>query len=236
MFLQNLQELLGAYMMPVLIAIPLAVIVIIAALKRDDYRRPPPPRSTRRPLPPRPTPEQLGIKREIPPLPDFGMASPLVTAPTPMAPPPPPAPLVPPPGPSVVVVADDSAVVRTKLKRLLEANGYEVLAVNDGVEASAAIEARPEVAVLITDLEMPNKDGFELIADLHGGLATEDLPIIAITGHDELHGRVGQIEGVFGIFKKPWVDRELLKRVDSLKHLRLAAARRNRRATDLRTS
>ena len=41
---------------------------------------------------------------------------------------------------------------------------------------------------------------------------------------------------VFGIFKKPWVDRELLKRVDSLKHLRLAAARRNRRATDLRTS
>ena len=235
MFLQNLQELLGAYMMPVLIAIPLAVIVIIAALKRDDYRCPPPPRSTRRPLPPWPTPNSSASSARSRRCPTLAWRA-LVTAPTPMAPPPPPAPLVPPPGPSVVVVADDSAVVRTKLKRLLEANGYEVLAVNDGVEASAAIEARPEVAVLITDLEMPNKDGFELIADLHGGLATEDLPIIAITGHDELHGRVGQIEGVFGIFKKPWVDRELLKRVDSLKHLRLAAARRNRRATDLRTS
>ena len=90
------------------------------------------------------------------------------------------------------------------------------------------------VSSTATDLEMPNKDGFELIADVHGALSTEDLPVIAITGHDELHGRVGQIEGVYGIFKKPWNDRELLKRVDSLRHLRTAASRRGRRATDLR--
>ena len=36
----ELQELLGAYMMPVLIAVPLAIIVLIAAFKRDDYRPP----------------------------------------------------------------------------------------------------------------------------------------------------------------------------------------------------
>ncbi|PTT92993.1 hypothetical protein DBR42_00955, partial [Pelomonas sp. HMWF004] len=34
----ELQELLGAYLMPVLIAIPLAIIVLIAGFKRDDYR------------------------------------------------------------------------------------------------------------------------------------------------------------------------------------------------------
>jgi len=45
---------------------------------------------------------------------------------------------------------------------------------------------------------------------------------------------VGQIEGVYGIFKKPWNDRELLKRVESLVHLRTAASRRGRRASDLR--
>ena len=141
MFLQNLQELLGAYMMPVLIAIPLAVIVIIAALKRDDYRRPPPPRSTRRPLPPRPTPEQLGIKREIPPLPTLAWRA-LVTAPHRWRRP---------------AAGATRAAARPvgggggrrlgrgapKLKRLLEANGYEVLAVNDGVEASAAIGPGP---------------------------------------------------------------------------------------------
>lgn len=233
----ELQELLGAYLMPVLIAIPLAIIVLIAAFKRDDYR---PPRDyTPPPLPPqarRPRAAQPPVV--LPPIPGYPgtgptMASAFVSAPTPMQPPAAPAPLVP-EGPATVLIADDSAVVRTKLKRLLEGAGFVVVQVNDGNEATAALEAKPEIALLITDLEMPNKDGFELIADVHGSLATEDLPVIAITGHDELHGRVGQIEGVYGIFKKPWNDRELLKRVESLVHLRTAASRRGRRVTDTR--
>jgi len=232
----ELQELLGAYLMPVLIAVPLAIIVLIAAFKRDDYRPPrdyTPPQRPPQGRQPRPaTPPVV-----LPPLPGVGgaptMASAFVTAPTPMQPPSA-APAVP-EGPPTVLIADDSAVVRTKLKRLLEGAGLTVLQVNDGNEALAELEARPEIAVLITDLEMPNKDGFELIADVHGSLETEDLPVIAITGHDELHGRVGQIEGVYGIFKKPWNDRELLKRVQSLVHLRTAASKRGRRATDLRS-
>lgn len=229
----ELQELLGAYLMPVLIAIPLAIIVLIAAFKRDDYR---PTRDYTPPQRPPGGPAHGATGPVVlPPLPLSGqagpsMASAFVTAPTPMQPPAAPVPE----GPATVLVADDSAVVRTKLKRLLEAGGFVVVQVNDGVEALAELEAKPEIAVLITDLEMPNKDGFELIADVHGSLATEDLPVIAITGHDELHGRVGQIEGVYGIFKKPWNDRELLKRVESLAHLRHAAARRGRRVTDLR--
>jgi CheY-like chemotaxis protein len=229
----ELQELLGAYLMPVLIAIPLAIIVLIAAFKRDDYRPSrdytPPQRS---PVPPRAAQPPV----VLPPLPgsshgDPSMASAFVTAPSPMRAPPAPAPEEP-EGPASVLIADDSAVVRTKLKRLLEGAGFTVVQVNDGNEALAELEAKPEIAVLITDLEMPNKDGFELIADVHGSLTTEDLPVIAITGHDELHGRVGQIEGVYGIFKKPWNDRELLKRVESLVHLRAAASKRGRRVTD----
>lgn len=233
----ELQELLGAYLMPLLIAVPLAVIVFIAAFKRDDYR----PRDympPRPPLPPRPA-EPPVLTTPLPPLPGLpnagpSMASAFVTAPTPMQPPAAPTPPIP-EGPPTILIADDSAVVRTKLKRLFEGVGFTVLQVNDGNEALAEIEARPEISVLITDLEMPNKDGFELIADVHGSLATEDLPVIAITGHDELHGRVGQIEGVYGIFKKPWNDRELLKRVESLVHLRGAAAKRGRRTSDYRS-
>ncbi len=233
----ELQELLGAYLMPVLIAIPLAIIVLIAAFKRDDYR---PPREYTPPPRPPAGGHHANAPVVLPPLPispNAGpgptMASAFVTAPTPMQPPAPPAPVVP-EGPPIVLVADDSAVVRTKLKRLLEGAGFTVVQVNDGNEAMAQLDEKPEIAVLITDLEMPNKDGFELIADVHGSLTTEDLPVIAITGHDELHGRVGQIEGVYGIFKKPWNDRELLKRVESLVHLRRAASRRGRRASDLR--
>lgn len=232
----ELQELLGAYLMPLLIAIPLAIIVLIAAFKRDDYR---PPYSARPApaTPAQPTSRSTGAGVSLPPLPTRpagpSMASAFVTAPSAMLQPTPPLPDVP-SGPATVLVADDSVVVRTKLRRLLEGAGLVVLLVNDGHEALAKLESNPEIAVLITDLEMPNKDGFELIADVHGSLATEDLPVIAITGHDELHGRVGQIEGVYGIFKKPWNDRELLKRVESLTHLRFAAARRGRRLNDLR--
>lgn len=243
--IQELQELLGAYTMPVLIAIPLVIIVIIAAFKRDDYRPPndyrlPPPQPPRAhrasglPSAPSGAPAAPGTPfspTNLPPLPSVNMSSPMVMAPTPMAPP---APVAAPAGPPLILIADDSAVVRTKLKRVLEGAGFLVETVQDGVEALSQCEARPEIAVLITDLEMPLKDGFELIADLRGSLTTEDLPIIAITGHDDLHGRVSQIEGVFGIFKKPWNDRELLKRVESLTHLRAAAARRSRRAGDLR--
>lgn len=231
----ELQELLGAYLMPVLIAIPLAVIVLIAAFKRDDYR--PTREYTPPPRPPQGTPRAATAPVVLPPLPGSAgagktMASAFVTAPTHMQPPAV-APVVP-EGPPTVLVADDSAVVRTKLKRLLEGAGFVVVLVNDGNEAMAQLDEKPEIAVLITDLEMPNKDGFELIADVHGSLTTEDLPVIAITGHDELHGRVGQIEGVYGIFKKPWNDRELLKRVESLVHLRASASRRQRRVTDAR--
>ena len=231
----ELQELLGAYLMPVLIAIPLAIIVLIAAFKRDDYR---PPREYTPPPRPPAGGQRSNAPVVLPPLPvgpnaGPSMASAFVTAPTPMQPPAAPAP-VEPEGPPTVLIADDSAVVRTKLRRLLEGAGFTVIQVNDGNEAMAQLDEKPEIALLITDLEMPNKDGFELIADVHGSLTTEDLPVIAITGHDELHGRVGQIEGVYGIFKKPWNDRELLKRVESLVHLRTAASRRGRRARDLR--
>lgn len=127
---------------------------------------------------------------------------------------------VPPPEatlPSVLVV-DDSAVVRTKLRRLLESAGYSVELAGNGAEAQRVLESR-RFDVLITDLEMPEVDGFQLIASVLGDIETENLPIIAITGHEDLNARVQDCGGVFGIFQKPWNDRELLRRVAALTQL-----------------
>ena len=117
-----------------------------------------------------------------------------------------------------ILVVDDSAVPRIKLRKLFEAQGYRVETANDGVQAMAAI-ARTRFSIIITDLEMPNMDGFELIAAVQGSLETENIPLIAITGHEEMQARVHDIQGLYGIFKKPWNDRELLKRVDVLASL-----------------
>lgn len=164
---------LSPYLLPVLIAIPLALLVWFVSTRRTDDDEPRP-------------------------------AAPVAPA-----------------APPSLLVVDDSAVARAKLGKLFEGAGYRVTLARDGVEALDQL-AQARFQVLITDLEMPNKDGFELIAAVQGDIDTEDLPVIAITGHDELQARVHQIQGVFGIFKKPWNDRELLKRVETLAVLRKA--------------
>lgn len=195
----DLPELLGPYLLPLLIAVPLALLVIVISRRRgDDEVAPPPPR------PPRPMPPSQPPASSVPGAPPVP-----VSAPVP----------VPPAGPAHLLLVDDSAVVRAKLAKLFEGAGYRITLAKDGVEALEALQ-RERFAVLVTDLEMPNKDGFELIAAVQGDMSTEDLPIIAITGHEELHTRVHEIQGLFGLFKKPWNDRELLKRVETLAAMR----------------
>jgi len=131
---------------------------------------------------------------------------------------------VPPPEPVVILppallLVDDSAVARAKLSKLFLGAGYRITVAKDGVEALERL-AEQRFALMITDLEMPNKDGFELIAAVQGDLETEDMPVIAITGHDDMQARVNQVQGLYGIFKKPWNDRELLKRVEALVAMR----------------
>jgi CheY-like chemotaxis protein len=128
-------------------------------------------------------------------------------------------PVTPVAAPMTILVVDDSAVPRAKLRKLFEGHGYIVQTADDGVHAMEAIN-KTKFNVIVTDLEMPNMDGFELIAAIQGSLETEDIPVIAITGHEEMQARVHNIQGLYGIFKKPWNDRELLKRVDVLSTIR----------------
>jgi len=125
--------------------------------------------------------------------------------------------------PVSVLVVDDSAVARVLLRKLFEAAGHRVDVAADGDEALALLESK-RYAVLVTDLEMPKVNGFELIAAVQSNPSSSDLPIIAITGHEELSARVHDMKGLYGIFKKPWNDTELLQRVTNLSRLRRLAA------------
>ena len=108
-----------------------------------------------------------------------------------------------------VLVADDSAVVRAKLKRSLEAQGWRVSLAADGVQALQMLDGQ-RFNLLITDLEMPRMDGRELIAAVHGRAGFAALPVLAITGHEqpEAGGALGA--NVHAVLRKPWSDGELL--------------------------
>lgn len=195
----DLPETLQPFLLPLLIVVPLAILIIIITVRRGDYRdfgAPPPP--TPRPLPPGPAATVPKVPPVVPTNPGApGAAQERLP----------------------LLVVDDSAVVRAKLLKLFSDAGHEVVAARDGVEAMELL-GQTRFGVLITDLEMPNMDGFELIKAVQGAMATEDLPMIAITGHEELHARLHQIQGLYGMFHKPWNDRELIKRVEALSHLR----------------
>ncbi len=78
-----------------------------------------------------------------------------------------------------ILVVDDNPQMRSLLRHMLKAEGYEVDEAEDGVQAiDMAAEMPPDL--LITDIVMPGKEGFETIIDMRG--AHPGLKIIAISG------------------------------------------------------
>ena len=83
----------------------------------------------------------------------------------------------------VLIVDDDPDLVET-VCMMLEAKGYEVGKAYDGVEGEEAIKQRhPDLLVL--DVMMPRKDGYQLCAELKANSATRDIPIILLTAVGE---------------------------------------------------
>jgi len=85
-----------------------------------------------------------------------------------------------------VLVADDSRVIRLAIKKILGAD-YELIEVGDGASAWDRIREDSDIKALITDIEMPNVDGYELICRIRGAEENRlrELPVITITGAED---------------------------------------------------
>jgi two-component system cell cycle response regulator len=85
-----------------------------------------------------------------------------------------------------VMVADDSRVIRMAIKRILGVD-YDLVEVEDGESAWDRIRDDTEIQALVTDIEMPKIDGYELICRIRGAedRRLRELPVIAITGAED---------------------------------------------------
>jgi chemosensory pili system protein ChpA (sensor histidine kinase/response regulator) len=119
-----------------------------------------------------------------------------------------------PPMPRVLIV-DDSKVVRIMLERLLSEQGFRVTSAEDGVIALKKLQ-EGNFQLVITDIEMPNLDGFGLIAKIKENLKTSFIPIIAMTGHSEFHLDIGLCKDINGFIPKPWNDGDVLRHAQLL--------------------
>ncbi|AVT01685.1 Hpt domain-containing protein [Paracidovorax avenae] len=124
----------------------------------------------------------------------------------------------------LVLVVDDSITVRRVTQRLLKREGYRVALAADGLQALERLqEERP--AVVLSDIEMPRMDGFDLARNIRADRELHELPIIMITSRIAQKHREHAAElGVNHYLGKPYSDEELLSLVHHYARTAAAAA------------
>ena len=80
----------------------------------------------------------------------------------------------------LILVVDDAITVRRVIQRLLVREGYRVALANDGLHALQVLEQQRPLMVL-SDIEMPRMDGFELVRNIRSRVEYADLPIVMIS-------------------------------------------------------
>ncbi len=123
------------------------------------------------------------------------------------------------------LVVDDSRLQRSQVAHLLRTHRYEVLEAEDGVQALTLLEQNPDVQLMVTDYNMPNMDGFELVKETRRRFTKDELAIIGISaGGDTAISAKFIKNGANDFLVKPFIAEEFYCRVTSsiqtLEHIR----------------
>ena len=114
-----------------------------------------------------------------------------------------------------ILVTDDSASVRNTLSALLRDENYRVTTARDGLEAMRAMQDH-RFSLVLTDLEMPQANGFELTEFIRNRSSQPRVPVIMLTsrGQDKHRERAAAV-GVNAFLVKPYSDEGLLQAMRS---------------------
>jgi PAS domain S-box-containing protein len=113
-----------------------------------------------------------------------------------------------------ILIAEDSPTQREVLKHYLSARGYSVRLAGDGKQAlDAAIEKKP--ALLITDVVMPEMDGYTLCREIKSSETLKDIPVVLLTSLSRPQDILRGLEcGADSFIRKPYDDKYLVSRVE----------------------
>ncbi len=115
----------------------------------------------------------------------------------------------------IVMVVDDSPTVVKFVSFALRSTGLKVVTACDGMDALEKLSALPEgVDLIITDLNMPNVDGYEFISTVRGNQLYANVPIIILSSEEEEKDKkLGTEAGASSYLVKPFKPAVLLAEV-----------------------
>jgi two-component system chemotaxis sensor kinase CheA len=87
--------------------------------------------------------------------------------------------------PSKLLVVDDQFTVRELQRSILEAAGYRVETARDGREALTRLLSEPDIELVVTDIEMPEMDGLELLRQIRADSDRVSLPIVVVSARGD---------------------------------------------------
>jgi len=105
-----------------------------------------------------------------------------------------------------VLAIDDSRTIRSLVQKVMEDAGFECALADDGVQGVARFKENPP-DVVITDINMPNMDGYGVISAIRGGSVHRNVPILVLTTESAPHLKAKAREaGATGWIVKPFDD------------------------------
>jgi chemotaxis protein histidine kinase CheA/CheY-like chemotaxis protein len=119
------------------------------------------------------------------------------------------------PSAPVILVVDDAALMRRRFEASLHTHGFIVHTCNDGLEALNWLQTNPQPDLMITDVEMPNMDGFTLIDRTRQ--ANIDMPILVVSSRVSAEwSKEARRLGANDYLNKGFSTSELIQQVNSL--------------------
>jgi CheY-like chemotaxis protein len=115
---------------------------------------------------------------------------------------------------SRVLLAEDEADIRALARLLLEFAGHEVLEVSDGDAALARLAADAAIEVVLLDLRLPGRDGWDVMSQLRVTGRLDGLRVVVFSAQIEPRDYArAQAEGATGFLTKPFDEADLLAAV-----------------------
>lgn len=113
-----------------------------------------------------------------------------------------------------ILIIEDDEDTRELLRFLLERESFRVLQVIDGEQASRRIREYKPPDLVLLDIMMPYRDGFELLGEIRANRLWQNVPVLIITARDnEEHITRGVEAGVSDYITKPFKPADLIARI-----------------------